>query len=407
MEREAGFGIATTVVPTARGSLFERMIVRARERGVRAFLFHPENSGLQTGDFVGRTLIEGRPGSAWVKMSFGRPDVIYENVYVHLVAGGLTRSLRRYAARNRIPLFNPVIVGKAGMSRMTSVLAQSGMRSPSTRRVEGERTIRDMLDAYGAVYVKPAGGHGGNGVMRVRRRHGVHIVDCDRWGGGKGFRRELSGRAWEHFVQRTVMARPHIVQQPIPLLTYDGGQVDFRVVVQRGSGGSWRLIGIVPKIAQNDGVVTNIVAGGRRVTMQEMEGRLGVLRETGASRNLEKSAIAFSRRLSERYPLLAILGYDLGVDRHGNIWFIETNPKPARSLLFPEMRRRATDLAVDFACYIVEKRQGVLHAAGRRVRHVNRIAVASADGADTGELRLLRPVRHASFPQLMLRTPMG
>ena len=386
MERKAVLGIATTVVPTTKGSLFERMVARAGEQGVDAYLFHPVNPGLRTGDFIGRTLSDGHQGGRWVKAPFGEPGVIYEDVYVHLVGQGLTRSLRRYAAARRIPIFNPVIMGKAGMSRMTSTLTKSGMRSPVTRRVEGARTIRDMLDAYGAVYIKPSAGHGGNGVMRVRLRSGVHVVDCDRWGGAKGFHRELSGRDWEDFVRRTVMGRPHIVQQPIPLLAHGGGQIDFRVVVQRGRDGAWKLAGIVPKVAQRDGVVTNLVAGGRRLTMQELESRLDVLRQTNAARNLEKAALAFSRRLSERYPTLAILGYDLGVDKDGSVWFIEANPKPARSLLFPDMRRKTADLAIDFACHLLEVGQAV-HRPRKAVRHVGRM-VMWRTSRDRGPARL-------------------
>lgn len=352
MSQSTVVAVATTVKPVGRGksTFFGRMAVRAHELGARLWICHPQNPGLSSGhDWTGYALdSSGRFAGG----TFRTPDAIYENVFVHLVEKGLTRELRQTARARGIPLFNPVVPGKELMNRLVAAQGAHAMRTPATKRYTGIATIRGMLDRYGAVYVKPANGHGGNGVFCVRRGDGGYRVDCDRYHVTSSLHRTVPDAKWATFTAREFGGRPHIVQQAIRLLRLDDCQVDFRVVVQRGLGGVWRLIGIVPKIAAKGGVVTNLVAGGRRVTCDELAKRLPILRDKRLVSALETAAIACSEALARRCPPLGVVGYDLGVDEEGKVWFIEANPKPARTLLFPEMRRRSATAAAEFLVHL-------------------------------------------------------
>ncbi|PWI57757.1 YheC/YheD family protein [Sulfoacidibacillus thermotolerans] len=350
--RQPIIGVTTTVIPRKDG-FFGQMARRASELGARLVLFHPNEIKFDQGIGYGYEWT-GLAAKVWRKSEVPLPDVIYENVFVHLVMQGMVRSLRHAARVRGIPVFNPLIAGKAAMTPWIADCTSCGVQVPVTRRILRVQTLDEMLRRFGVIYVKPSGGYGGRGVYRLRAQQDKIFIQCDRFYERGPLRLTVTRPEFARFAQRHFLRIPHIAQERIPLIKYHGGQIDFRVVIQRNRNGVWELVGIVPKIAAPDGVVTNLVAGGSRMRLAQLQ---TLLRAEGMeidAHALERVAMNIGRLLMKRYPKLGILGYDLGIDERGQVWFIELNPKPARRLLFPEMQRRAGELAVDFALYLAE-----------------------------------------------------
>ncbi len=292
----------------------------------------------------------------WRQVKCRLPDVIYENVFVHLVMHGYVRPLRALARARGIPLFNPLMPCKATLSEWVRAHPETGLRVPVTTRVVDVATIDRMLDRFGVVYVKPVGGYGGRGVLRVRGDQGSVWVDCDRCFERGAFRRRLARAEFGRFMRRLLAQTSYIVQEQIPLLHVDGGKVDFRTVVMRDRNGAWKLIGIVPKVAAKGGVVTNLVAGGHKMRLAQLRQTLGATGVSLPVGDLERSSLLTAQALTRTYPTLGVIGYDLGVDAKGNIWYIELNPKPSRSLLNGEMSRASARLSAEFALYLARRR---------------------------------------------------
>lgn len=103
-------------------------------------------------------------------------------------------------------------------------------------------------------------------------------------------------------------------------------------------------------------MVTNLVAGGSRMRFSVLQTALKQQGLTIDEVALERTALAVGQMLIKRYKRLGIIGYDLGLDVNGQPWFIELNPKPARRLLFPDMQRKASDLAVDFGLFLATEK---------------------------------------------------
>jgi hypothetical protein len=61
--------------------------------------------------------------------------------------------------------------------------------------------------------------------------------------------------------------------------------------------------------------------------------------------------------------IIAEIGFDLGIDRHGDVWFFEANSKPGRSIFsHPELRdfdHLTCKLSLAFAVFLTE--QTILH----------------------------------------------
>lgn len=296
-----------------------------------------------------------RPFGEWVRRTTGLPDAIYENVFVHLAVSGYSRSLRRHARKLGIPLFNPPLPNKWQMVRwmQRSDLARL---APATAYLHSGAQARKLVDKWALVYVKPIGGYGGMGVLRIERlHHDQYRVSVDRQKGGGGRRRMvLTEEQLERFLdgRRRV---PHIVQRGIRLMTVDGRKVDFRVVVQRGADGAWQLVGIIPKVAAADGVVTNIVAGGERMSLSQLQAMAARHGHKVPVDDLTAAALQVARALSRRVPNVGLLGFDAGVDENGRTWIIEVNPKPARSLLSDDMRQQMAVHSAGFAAYLAKR----------------------------------------------------
>ncbi len=364
--RSVLIGVATTVVPpkTATGGFFGHMARHAQSHGARLVLFHPENVRSQEGVMAARECLRVHGKNEWRQVECRLPDVIYENAFVHLVMRGVARPLRELAKARDIPLFNPLMPGKAALSEWVRNNPETGLRVPVTRLVADVSTIDQMLERFGVVYVKPVGGYGGRGVLRVRGDRQSVWVDCDRFYERGAFRRQFSHAEFGRFMRTQLTRASHIVQEQIPLLHVGGGKVDFRTVVMRDLSGTWRLIGIIPKVAGKGGVVTNLVAGGHKMRLDQLQRTLGIQGVRLPVADLERSSLLAARALSRTYPTLGVIGYDLGVDSKGNIWYIELNPKPSRSLLDGEMRRESARLSVEFALYLARRRLSRQDMAG-------------------------------------------
>jgi hypothetical protein len=227
---------------------------------------------------------------------------------------------------------------------------------PKTKLVRQSQDVLNMLQTHKTVYVKPTGGYGGQGVTRIDLvKNGSYRVKMDRIAGKLiHLNRSMTESEVRSLIKRKSSVA-HIVQQGLNLIEVDGGKVDFRVVVQRVKNGKWELTGIVPKIAKPGGVVTNLVAGGHKTSVAwllDWGKRKGVQIPIQA---LEEAAIEIANVWSKRLPTLGIIGFDMGIDRNGQVWMIELNPKPARSLLSLEMRKKAFQAVAEHAYYLVHK----------------------------------------------------
>lgn len=360
-------GVATTVTPKLRNTKngrwrrpamqYVRIAAAASRLNAQVCLFHPHQVNWSRGR-VECWIPENdtRPQQNWVKRSVVLPDVIYENVFVHLAMDGYAVPLRNGASKRGIPLFNPVLPGKW---RMVQLLNRAGLRdfTPETERLRDVEQLKSRLHDWDIAYVKPIGGYGGMDVNRVERLGGGRYrISVDRTKTQTApVRTTMEGRQIQEWVSRRKF-RPHLLQRGLNLLTVGERKLDFRVVVHRDVKGDWQLVGIVPKMAATDGVVTNIVAGGQRLDMDALEHLARAEGKNIPTHLLESRAKVIAEQLSKRYPTIGLIGFDMAVEENGKVSMIEMNPKPARSLLSVPMLERLAEHTAGFAVYLARRR---------------------------------------------------
>ncbi|WP_123039436.1 YheC/YheD family protein [Cohnella candidum] len=193
---------------------------------------------------------------------------------------------------------------------------------PSTRLYSPSR-LRQMVDQYGTVFIKPVRGTGGVGVAKIGKS-------------GKGYsyayrsgkRSSLPFGDLLRAVERIRGRKAYLIQQGIDLAEIEGRPVDYRVKYVKTENG-WVFRAVVGRIARRGLFVTNICRGGKLVSGAEAIKRSlsPELAETKKKemRELTKTATAL---LEQRFPGIRQLGYDYGIDRKGQIWLLEVNTRP-------------------------------------------------------------------------------
>lgn len=358
-------GVATTVTPKLRqGNIkrpsahYVRLAEAAAKHGAHLYLFHPQHVSWSQGRVMAWMPEQrGNPRGNWVHRTVRIPDVIYENVYVHLTMKGYVTTLRREVRKRHIPAYNPVLPGKW---RMVQLLKQAGMSdyTPQTERLRSTEQVKNRIRAWGIVYIKPIGGYGGMGVSRVEQlADGRYRVAVDRTKSQTAhMRRTMSELELSEWI-RLKLHRPHILQRGLKLISVGQRKMDFRVVVHRDIHGRWQLIGIVPKMAAADGVVTNIIAGGERSDLMHLQTAARMEGKRIPADELEEQAKQIAQQISNRFPSVGLIGFDMAVEENGQVTMIEMNPKPARSLLSRPMLERLATHTVGFSLYLARRRR--------------------------------------------------
>ncbi|KAF1083815.1 Endospore coat-associated protein YheD [Sporotomaculum syntrophicum] len=119
----------------------------------------------------------------------------------------------------------------------------------------------------------------------------------------------------------------YLVQQKIPLAKIEGNPIDIRVITQWDPDfKDWSVNGKLVKIAQKGYVVTNVAR--ELLLLDEALMRCSIGSAQKIEDKINRACIDISRRLHKNYPAITIIGFDLGVDQKGHIWFIEANLKP-------------------------------------------------------------------------------
>lgn len=193
-------------------------------------------------------------------------------------------------------------------------------------------TLRMMMQQHHDLIMKPIRGSVGQGIMRLQRvkndwKLTFSPVSSRRsWSTIRLIRRELP--LW---VLRLWHRVPYLIQERIPLAEYNHRSFDLRVTVQRGINGVWSITGMFAKAAPPGSFISNIAKGGMAypVSVVLSEAIPGIYIPSVIT-NVKLLALACAQLLSDRLPLMADLGLDIGLTHQGHPYFIECNGRDQR-----------------------------------------------------------------------------
>lgn len=318
-------------------SYLRGIIKLATARGMKGYVF-----GVGDVDWTRARIYGWHPaGKGWVRRWFPFPDVVYDRAW-GLDAAARAAHVEALQRLNRlgIPHFNPDFGDKIDVYNLLLTSERVARHLPETLPLTA-RNVGLLGERFSTLYIKPTRGRQGKGIRRCRRL-------SDGWSlqstGARGAvtRRLPSEEAVVGACLRGADGEPYLVQQGLDLVTLSRGTVDIRVIAQRNLFGEWRVSAIGVRAGKPGGLVSNLHAGGRALTLTKLV-RGARLREPVARLNarIHNLALEAAEVLSRAYPTLGELGIDIGLDTRGRIWILEINRQPGRALFSRARLRRA------------------------------------------------------------------
>jgi len=235
---------------------------------------------------------------------------------------------------------------------MWTVLSKAGFtHTPHTVRLNSNDNIKEMLDLYQAVYLKPATGRFGKGIQKIEKTPDGYLFK-EKIGIGKCCK---GLAAVFQLVERYKKNKKYIIQQAIPN-NYQSKPVDFRVILQKDGNLKWVCSGIIAKIGVRGRIYTNSISSielGREV-LQEIFGlslEQTLKKEKEMIRICTKACLIIERT----YGYFGDVGIDVVVDENLKVWVLEINKSHQHDITRylqnddPDMYNRVVSRPLEYA----------------------------------------------------------
>nr|WP_245203882.1 YheC/YheD family protein [Ammoniphilus resinae] len=251
------------------------------------------------------------------------PRVIYNRA--RLYSQGDKRTLQQLVKTGRIVFNQWNLYGKLYLYELLTENKKLRPYLPQTLPFDKDH-LNKCIDQWTSFFVKPNKGSVGMGIKKATKlsdgewelqyvKHGVRE------------RKVMNKEALTAFLT-SALSRRHHIQETIPLARWKGAPFDIRISVQKGMDGTWKVPGMVAKVAAKGNFLTNVAQGGKCYPLESILDP--PLKAPKIKDHLEEVAIQFVKYLDGKIPHLADVGFDFGIDQKGHPYFIEMNLRDQR-----------------------------------------------------------------------------
>ncbi|MFF2091984.1 YheC/YheD family protein [Paenibacillus sp. NPDC058174] len=314
---------------------YERLSEAAARIGIALFVFSPAQFEERTGRLSGFRY----SGRRWVAEPCALPDIVYDRSYCASFeeqmecrkALSAIRQLKRYISLNgSLPSKWEIY----SYLRQDAVLAG---HLPLTQPIDRLEQLLPQLEAQGkGLFLKPAAGMQGKGVLHIRR----HPL-TGQWLADGRTRRNLpiakSFEDWSALAlwgERFVGQTAYISQPYLALRDRNGHAFDVRALIQKDHMGHWALTGTAVRVGKSGSLTSNLHGGGSASDATAyLTDCFGKQKAQQLLNEIRRLSLHAAPKLEERFGRLAELGFDFGIEPNGRIWLLEVNSRPGRASL--------------------------------------------------------------------------
>lgn len=357
----AGFTLLPDQLLGERTQFFSKLLSVNKNVGALAFVFGEQHIDWEQGTIEGYFFHDGD----WEQREVPFPNVIYDRLPNRRSEGipKLVKVKKRLQQEYLIPWYNPGFFNKLDIYERLLQDHSVDKYLPETHPFTSFSLIERMLSKYGHVYIKPKNGSLGFGIHQIIFDKNTNDYYC-RYQDDDGANRLQKFHSLEKLFER-VFAKQSlekmVVQQGIHLVRNEQRPVDFRIHTNKDETGSWHVSALAAKIAGPGSPTTHKRSGGEIKTISEIfpAEDAGMFEE-----KLSNAALSLSQALDRNVEgIIGEIGFDLGIDRNGDVWLFEANSKPGRSIFsHPELKEfdlLTRKLSLAFAVFLTE--QALLH----------------------------------------------
>ncbi|KAB2337111.1 YheC/YheD family protein [Cytobacillus depressus] len=341
-----------------RSIFFTKLLSVKKSVGAMAFVFGEQHINWEQGTINGLFFYQ----NGWKTIEVPFPNVIYDRLP--------NRKSERVAEHKQIkdrlqseyliPWYNPGFFNKLEINDRLIQDDNLAKLLPETHPFVSYSEIERMLSHYGHVFIKPINGSLGLGVHQVIYDKAEGCYYCrfrNQQGENKLQKYNSLERLMKHVFASKNLNRM-LVQQGIHLMRIDQRPIDFRIHTNKNNHGDWIVTAIAAKVAGSGSVTTHVKSGGVIRTIAEVFPEIEEQKRVEAK--LANAALLLSKALEENMEgIIGEIGFDLGIDRNGNVWLFEANSKPGRSIFkHPELKEfdlLTRKLSLSFAVFLAER----------------------------------------------------
>lgn len=274
--------------------------INPKNKTIEGYYYNPQTEGNQ---------------SCWTKGVFPYPGAGFRRTWIN--KSSRYDDLLIHIQRK---IFNPYFFNKWELKEVLLTDPVVGEHLPYTRLLD-HVSMKDMLNRFGSVYLKPASGSMGRGIMKVQNAaKGYLIIYRNNTKSFIGKQDSLIA-----FLNRLKKKARYLIQQPV-VCKYQRKIVDFRVIMQKDGSQQWTCSGIIARFGRSGKIYTNDVSAirsGRDALQTVFQ-----LNEHEA-RSKEEEIISISSQacmvMEKKYGVFGDVGLDVVVDPNLKVWLLEIN----------------------------------------------------------------------------------
>lgn len=347
-------GILTVKRPgatTFRGNRanFRDIAKMGKRLGLTVAVFTPE--GLAKGGdsvlgYIHAGPRKGATGTKWRQVVLPLPSVVYNRVpdRESEARADVVRA-KKWLAERGIPLFNNGFFNKADLYRWLQDDQETAPYLPRTAPLESHDQLRRWVREHELLYVKPADGKAGDGIIQVRREGERFRVTYQHNGKRSHTTHKNRQDAADAIWSRT-RGRDYLLQQGIYLTSHAGRHFDLRLLLQKNRYGIWQVTGMGARIADADGITTHVPNGGQIEKADKLlRASFGRQKGDEVGNKVKQTALRLAETIERAATrdggLIGEMSMDIGLASDGKLWFFEANAKPMK---FDEPYIRAKSL---------------------------------------------------------------
>lgn len=301
----------------------------------------------------------------WTQMMLPLPDVVYNRIPTRKdeLRPEVQQTIHSLLRHSHIRLFNPFFFNKWTLFEWLNKTKSTKRYIPATKRLTSLQDLELFLKHFPTVYLKPARGKAGKGIMRIetgspKAKNSYRLIIQTFRKSHISLHTHLP-KLWA-VLKEQIGSEDYIIQQGIRLSSYQNRPFDLRVLVQKNRKGSWSLTGIGARVAGKLSITTHVPRGG---SIDEPEKCLIATFGREAARSIllkvKKTAYSIARRIEKASGhTLGEMSMDLGVDTSGQIWFFEANSRPMK-FDEPDIRKKSLERIIQYSLYLSKAKKKV------------------------------------------------
>jgi hypothetical protein len=194
---------------------------------------------------------------------------------------------------------------------------------PHTEMLKNEKQLKELIDRYKSVYIKPSNGSQGIGIYKVRLDKQARINLIDR---SNKVRVINSSKVLNSLLEKW-KKEEYIVQKTINQI-HNNHNVDFRVYVQKNGLKKWVCQGMICRVAKKGTIVTNLKYIDKLLEGNDAIKKLfnvGFEKAKEIEEKIYDHCIGVCEEIDKKFGTYGDVAVDVIVDSNHQVWILEIN----------------------------------------------------------------------------------